>query len=250
MSRFGQLPSSNFCALPVDVRYCNSNLLSQDKPTPTEPETMANRQQRRAAAREEAKLAADIPMAQPDRSKPTAKTLVEIAEEKQRELEAKHPEAFKDKDSSLYKDKPGFVHDEPLSAFEEAILYTFSLSMLHFTLDVLVFNQYRQEIEWSEIFTHTFRMLLPLCLAVYLTHTKTARRFGVLKQMLFFVAATAAGCWLVYSGNKHGYYFVMKRAPPLGTLWVWSVVEMRLMWAVAHLVIVGGYCWWNGFTTF
>ena len=55
---------------------------------------------------------------------------------------------------------------------------------------------------------------------------------------------------MVYSGNKHGYFYVMKSAPPIGTLWIWSVVEMSLPFAATSAAAVLGYIWWNGFDFF
>jgi len=62
--------------------------------------------------------------------------------------------------------------------------------------------------------------------------------------------AIMAGCYLIYSGNEHGYYMVMQKAPPVGTLWIWSVVEMDLALTMLHLVVVGAYTWWNGYGNF
>jgi len=59
-----------------------------------------------------------------------------------------------------------------------------------------------------------------------------------------------AGCHLIYSSNEEAYFAVMKRAPPLGTLWVWSVIEMKLEVAVLSVGVVGGYFWLGGFKMF
>jgi hypothetical protein len=60
--------------------------------------------------------------------------------------------------------------------------------------------------------------------------------------------SVVAGCWLVRAVNRTGYYAVMKRAPPVGTLWIWSAVEMRLVPALVSCAVVGGYTWYYGFT--
>ena len=211
---------------------------------------MSNRQQRRAAAREDLKSATDIHMAVPDRRKPTEKTLLDIAEEKRQELMKKHPEAFKGQDKTPYGSPSDFVHSEPLNAWEEAIVYSISLAMLHFTLDVLVLNQYTQGVVWKEVFIRSGKMFPTLFIAIYLLHTKTANRLQLLRQLFFFAAAGYAGCHLIHAGNKHGYYMVMQRAPPIGTVWIWSVVELNLPYAVVHVLVVLVYTWWNGFTTF
>jgi hypothetical protein len=206
-----------------------------------------NRKERRAAAREDARKpsnpsSVEIKFAHPNRSKPKTKTLLEIAEEKRAQLEKEHPDKLK---SSIPEDE-----DESLGPLGESIVYSVALSIIHFTLDILVFYQYRREIEWKEIFFRAARVLPALCCILYLFRTKTANHVPQLKQMFFFTLSVSAGCYLIYSGNKNGYYYVMQTAPALGTLWIWSCVEMQLAFAVVHVIVVVVYTWWNGFTTF
>lgn len=40
----------------------------------------------------------------------------------------------------------------------------------------------------------------------------------------------------------------MKQAPPLGVLWLWSVIELDLPWAALSLAIAGGYLWKEGYS--
>ena len=77
---------------------------------------------------------------------------------------------------------------------------------------------------------------------VYATHP---RRNWKIVQLAFFAAAVAAGCFLTYNVNVNGYYAVMQRAPPLGTLMIWCVIEMELLPAVTTCAAIGGYIWWN-----
>ena len=133
----------------------------------------------------------------------------------------------------------------------ESTFYALCLSMLHFTLDVLVYSQYRQSIEWAPIISRTAKATPLLIAVVYFFHAEQGisdMRFGVVRQALFLAAAVGAGCYMVHSVHNHGYFAVMKRVPPVGTVWVWSVVEMRLGWAVMSLVGVGGYTWWFGYS--
>jgi len=46
------------------------------------------------------------------------------------------------------------------------------------------------------------------------------------------------------------YYAVLKRAPAIGTLWVWSVVELELKWALVSVLGVGAWGWWMGYGVF
>ena len=246
--------------------------MADDTPTPR------NRKERRAAAKADGTLKSssskststststnhlhtrlpEITYKKPDFDAPRVpgtKTLYEIAAERQAELEK---EGFYDK----YEDK--YAHgenagdhqfwsspeDEAIGPMGEATVWSISLAIFHFTLDVLVFHQYRQSIEWGEIVKRMFTMLPALWVAIYILHVRSVMRWKWSRQVLFWVGSTVAGCYLIKSGNKYGYYAVMKRAPPVGTVWVWSVVEMELVPAVVHVLVVGGYMWWNGFTNF
>jgi hypothetical protein len=143
-----------------------------------------------------------------------------------------------------------FPSTEPLDALATALLYCLSLSALHVTLDVLVLTQYSQEVEWAAIGGRMLRLTPALLVVVWFLHTPRMLALGAQRQLFFLVLAVAAGCYMLYAGNEHGYYFVMKRAPPLGTLWVWSVVEMDLLYAVVHLIPVAAWTWWRGYGNF
>jgi len=184
-------------------------------------------------------------------AKPTGKTLLDLAEERHRELTGNGQPFPKQDDASADKDGDWeFMSTEPLGAFPTAILYGVSLSVLHITLDVLVLSQYRQEVEWPEIFWRMARMTPALFVLLYLFHTPTALRFKLPRQLFFLALSVGAGAYMLYAGNEHGYYFVMRRAPPLGVLWVWSVVEMDLMYALIHLLAVGSWTWYKGYGSF
>lgn len=241
--------------------------MADDTPTPR------NRRERRAAAKADGTLKSkstststnhlntrlsEIEYKKPDFDAPRQpghKTLYEIAAERQKELEK---EGFYDRydDKYAYGENAGdhqfwsSPDDEPIGALGEATVWSIALAMFHFTLDVLVFHQYRQSIEWREIWMRMFTMLPALFLVIYILHTRTILRWKRTRQIFFFAASIAAGTHLIKSGNQHGYFAVMKTAPPIGTLWVWSVVEMDLWFAVGHVLVVGGYMWWNGFKNF
>lgn len=67
------------------------------------------------------------------------------------------------------------------------------------------------------------------------------------RQAVFALASLAAGCHLMYVTNEFAYYAVIKRAPPLGCLWVWTVLELDLCVAVASLAGAAVYMWYNGY---
>lgn len=191
-------------------------------------------------------------MAQPDRSGPKSKTLYEIADERMAALKgtANSPLNPIFADGKIRDESGNILDDEPLGPISNAIFLTLSLSMVHFTLDVLVYQQYRQEIEWGPIFRRTGSILLPLFVVIWLLCSRTAMKVPLLRQVLFLGIAVAAGCYTIFVGNNYTYYAVMKQAPPLGTLWIWSVYEMELKWALVSVVVDVGYLLWKGYTVF
>ncbi|RMJ26194.1 hypothetical protein PHISP_02937 [Aspergillus sp. HF37] len=69
-----------------------------------------------------------------------------------------------------------------------------------------------------------------------------------LRTALFLPLAVALGAKLVAITNSDPYYAVMRRAPPIGTLWVWCVLEVPLGAAVvAALGPLGWGVLWRGY---
>lgn len=194
-------------------------------------------------------------------SKP--KTLYEIAAERQAELQKGQPLAPSGSQNAtpsitttrinpdgtlshdLDSETSGVVSTTTVVA--NAVFTSVTLCMLHFTLDVLVHHQYAVSISWSNILRRTGTTFPALLLTVYMLQPRSQL---VYTQALYLVMSVAAGCYLVYVSNEQPYFAVMKRAPPLGTLWIWSVIEMRLKWAVMGLVAVGAFYWRGGYTIF
>jgi hypothetical protein len=222
-----------------------------------------NRKERRAAAKEKENPTHEIPLKQPDRSAPTHKTLYDIAAERNAQLKGGQP--FKRAEGQSYAE-PNVVtttinpdgslslpaetenpDEDPIGPFANAILFGVTLTMLHFTLDVLVHNQYRQSFDWKMISNRTLTAFPILVALIYSLHQRAKAWWC---QALFTAVSVAAGCYLIYSSSKEPYFAIMKRAPPVGTLWVWSVLEMRLEVALISLAVVGGYFWWGGYSIF
>jgi hypothetical protein len=83
---------------------------------------------------------------QPDRSgpDPSQQTLLDLAE--QRGL-------LKTQPSEKFGDEEPEDEGPLVGRLGESVLWSLSLTMLHFTLDVLVSHQYAMEIEWPAIMT-------------------------------------------------------------------------------------------------
>jgi hypothetical protein len=124
------------------------------------------------------------------------------------------------------------------------------LCALHAGLDVLVHKQYRQVVESDLILRRVVwaipgRNLIPsFCLAtafVIMISIIHPRNNLMIVKFGLFLASIAAGCYIIWITNHQGYYETMKRAPPLGSIWIWSVVEMDLAPCIISSVLVFAY---------
>jgi hypothetical protein len=192
----------------------------------------------------------DYLLQHPDRSGPKGKTLFELAEERQKELDKNKPAGWKAAARKAASSTPAAEEEAAIGPLGDALLYSTSMAALHLTLDVIVYSQYREDIIWVEILKRAATALPVFILLVYLTHVELAYRFPLFRDLAFCAGSIVAGCYLIYSGNKHGYFNVMKAAPPVGTLWIWSVIEMSLPFAALNAITVLGYVWYNGFDYF
>ncbi|PTB38154.1 hypothetical protein M441DRAFT_29552 [Trichoderma asperellum CBS 433.97] len=203
-----------------------------------------------------------IKLRQPDRSGPTEQTLLQLADEQQLFKKAAKREkqlAGGDGDDDENEDDDEEGQMSPgAERFLEALLYTSTLATLHLTFDVLVMNQYGTAIKWDRVVKNAGRAFIAFFFLFYALHPSEPnatlipglpRRFQrPLRQLLFFAMSCVAGCALVYTTNSKGYLANMKRAPPLGCIWLWAVVELDLLWAVPSLAVTGMYLWVNGYS--
>lgn len=65
-------------------------------------------------------------------------------------------------------------------------------------------------------------------------------------QALFAALCVGTGASLIHATTVESYRGIIQQAPPLGVLWVWSVVRMDLSWALGSLVAVGAIVWARG----
>ncbi|KAK7717702.1 hypothetical protein SLS64_003197 [Diaporthe eres] len=212
------------------------------------------------------KRAKNIKLKQPDRSGPTDKTLFDIAQErnlfkqaaaKERKNKRQHGEGAEEDDGEEEEEEEEGI-PPGAERILETLLYTVSLTMLHLTLDVLVQQQYAIEIEWFKIIQRDLQALMVFTALVYALHPHAAattvvpglpQRFqNHARQAIFLAMGTAAGCYLIHITNKYSYIAVLKQAPALGCLWVWSIIELNLGLAVASLAASGFFFWQGGYT--
>ena len=214
-----------------------------------------NRRERRAELRQMGKhddsLRTSIPLAQPSRTTAKGKTLLEIASER----ELVPPSSTSPSITTTHINPDGTLsttqgHTVDSTDYLEVLLYTASLVLLHLTLTLLVENQYSSTPPTlsslpSRIFDTSIASPQPyvLLVLVAILHPRSA---AAATQLLFAAMSVMCGVWLVHTTNRDPYLAAMARAPSLGTLWVWSVVELRWEVAVVTVAAVGIWAWLKG----
>jgi hypothetical protein len=153
----------------------------------------------------------------------------------------------------------------------DTILLSLPLAAVHFTLAFLAAHQYAQEIRVRQLARESVLVAFPtLTFLIHLAHghiisfgsrrksqheTPNSTTRNITKALIptfrtvFFLplAVYLGGC-LVLVTNESPYYAVMKRAPAIGTLWVWCVLEMSV--GAALLGVLGPIGWgvlWKGY---
>lgn len=143
----------------------------------------------------------------------------------------------------------------------DTFLLSSSLSAVHFTLSVLAMHQYAEAIHWTRLVMTTLFVAFPtlvVLIAMFHGHlfpSSLSRSLGpttkdwlaMFRSLVYVIAANATGCYLIYLTNDEGYYAVMKDAPSVGTLWVWTVLEMGLLGALLGVAGPAGFAWWYGY---
>jgi len=123
-----------------------------------------------------------------------------------------------------------------------AILLIIPFSSLYVMMDILAHRQYGQHFTTLGILEGASSRIFLLSLFVFFTtRHKADRRM----QAFLFAASVASGIRLIYVVNRSNWRVVMRQCPPLGTLWVYTIVQLQLLPAVGALSLVAGWVWWK-----
>ncbi|WVW84128.1 hypothetical protein I302_106157 [Kwoniella bestiolae CBS 10118] len=121
--------------------------------------------------------------------------------------------------------------DEIFNTLIVAVPFTF----LYLLLDILVHLQYNHR-PGTEHLVRGCVVALP-----------TNRHANHWITNSFLISSSIiAGCRLIWLVNKASWSVVTAEAPPVGTLWILTIVQLPLSRAVLALLAVGGWIWWKG----
>lgn len=166
--------------------------------------------------------------------------------------------------------------DKPLPPLIDTLLLSIPLTTLHLTLAYLAAHQYAESVNLKNLLRESALVAFPmLSLLIHLAHghlislsiksrkSPTTTNPGLLplirsflypptpRTILFLPLALLLGSKLVALTNTDPYYAVMRKAPAIGTLWVWSILEIPLLPAVVGALgpLLWGI-WWMGYDIF
>ncbi|KAG9125626.1 hypothetical protein FRC07_006840 [Ceratobasidium sp. 392] len=131
--------------------------------------------------------------------------------------------------------------EQPVDALADSILNTailaIPLSFLYILLDILVQQQYAQQ---PTILQELGRIIANVPIISILVHYTNKHKSKPVTQMMLFLAAILSGPRMIWLVNKGNWLAVSRQAPPLGTIWIYTIVQLNLVPAVASLAIVFG----------
>ncbi|GAA6019952.1 hypothetical protein JCM10207_003348 [Rhodosporidiobolus poonsookiae] len=119
-----------------------------------------------------------------------------------------------------------------------AVLWTMPFAFLFCGMDYAVHAQFGQRLVPSEEAYRILNVLPALFLLNLIALLSPTRRIlpPMLLQPLLLALSIYSGLALIHTTTTAGYLRVMARAPVLGALWCWTVVQMDLVFAVLGLV--------------
>lgn len=120
----------------------------------------------------------------------------------------------------------------------DLLQYLIPLVFVHAGLNILVRKQYGQETPFGEVAGEALITIPVMSMIHLLGHPNNGKRWF---RIMAFFFSVSIGMYLIYTSFEESYYMVMARAPPLGTIWIWLLLEMDWDWCAGVLVVLGAF---------
>ncbi|CAG8523405.1 1264_t:CDS:2 [Diversispora eburnea] len=156
---------------------------------------------------------------------------IKEGEEEEREGEKRESEEIEEEEG-----EDPYAHGIVFQAF----LYTIPLCAVYCVMDILVHRQYSETVLLFPVATRIFRVSPLLWGLVYYTNKNVSKNW---MQLLMFMGSLICGSYLIWVVNNANYIGVMKRCPPLATLWIYFVIQLRLL--PSCLSLLGSYIYFK-----
>ncbi|KAH9007005.1 hypothetical protein EDB86DRAFT_2869499 [Lactarius hatsudake] len=136
--------------------------------------------------------------------------------------------------------------DEDYPLAEEIFVATtllIPMSFLLLMMYILVHFQYGQQPSWDIITNRMLSSVPILAIFIFYTNRYKHRRWA---QAGFFILSVLSGTRMIYQVNYSNWLLNMQQCPPIGTIWVYTVLQLDLGPAALALSTVGVWVWWTG----
>lgn len=143
------------------------------------------------------------------------------------------------------------------TALMTTLLYTPTLTIIHFTFHILVLHQYSQ---LGSSFTSLSSLLpflsqvlrqylLVYAILIYIAHTPffPILHRSTVRDIVFTTGSVVAGCTLIRMTHRAPYLEMVEKAPVVATLWMWCVIEMSPGGYIVMTCAVGSFARWYGY---
>ncbi|KZO93261.1 hypothetical protein CALVIDRAFT_264979 [Calocera viscosa TUFC12733] len=120
----------------------------------------------------------------------------------------------------------------------QCLIYLIPFSSLYALMDVLVHQQYRQEITFYGEASKLIEAVPILAVFIFFTNRHKGRRWF---QAFLTLLSCASGMRLFWVVNKGSWKSVMRQAAPLSTIWIYGIVQLHLIPAIISLCVIGTY---------
>ncbi|KZT62400.1 hypothetical protein CALCODRAFT_426312 [Calocera cornea HHB12733] len=120
----------------------------------------------------------------------------------------------------------------------QCLVYLIPFSSLYALMDILVHQQYRQEVTFYGEARKLIEAVPILAVFIFYTNRHKARRWV---QGFLTLLTCASGMRLFWVVNKGTWTSVMRQAAPLSTIWIYGIVQLHLIPAMISLCVIGVY---------
>lgn len=124
----------------------------------------------------------------------------------------------------------------------DTIILLIPFSCLYIGMDIMIKQQYAQHPGLKEEFGQLVNAFPIMALFIFYTNRY---KNTIILQGAMTLASIAAGSHMIYLINKAPWGTVIRQCPPLGVIWVYTVVQLQLTYACVALLAVFGYVRYN-----
>ncbi|KIJ70177.1 hypothetical protein HYDPIDRAFT_121682 [Hydnomerulius pinastri MD-312] len=136
-------------------------------------------------------------------------------------------------------DGPPPIAEEIFNATVVIMPLTFFLIMM----DILIHHQYAKHPGVRDIadrLLNTFPIM-----SVFMFYT-IRHKENTIMQLVLFLISLGVGPRMIWLVNRGSWLTNIAQCPQFATIWLYTVLQLRLSLAVLSLTLIGGWTWWSG----